>query len=437
MKDKGKQARRVRVVNKSDVRRRKKRKPCAPPANNVVPFDYAAAYEPSYEAARSSGNAVSEKKRKTKRRAGAKMSNIDYTFLILLLMILSIGLIMLFSASYASAYYHENDSFYYIKRQLLFAIAGSMLMLLISRFDYHLLHRLVVPIFGVSMALLVAVLIIPSRDDAKRWINLGFTTFQPSELAKFALILVFAHYISINHDKMKTFKYGVLPFMCVIGSISLLLVLEPHLSGTILICGIGVIMMLVGGTGIKWFALGGMVIALGLVVAVMIPDLIPYALSRLNSWIDPWSDPRGAGYQTIQSLYAIGSGGLFGVGIGNSRQKQLYLPEVQNDFVFSIVCEELGFIGATLILLLFVLLVWRGFVIAMRSRDRFGAMLAIGISTQVGLQTILNVGVVSNAIPNTGISLPFFSYGGTSLIMLLAQMGVVLGVSRQSVLEKE
>lgn len=421
--DKKARQRHVRVVKSSGARRKR-------PAARVLPM--------RADGGTAAAASVRPKTRAVRHhRVKTQMGNMDYTFLILLLMVLSIGLIMLFSASYASAYYEQNDSFYYIKRQLLFAIAGVMIMLLISRFDYHILHRLVLPVFGGSLVLLVVALIIPYRSDAKRWINLGFTTFQPSELAKFALILVFAHLISVNHEKMKSFKFGVLPFMCVIGVISLLLVLEPHLSGTILVCGIGIVMMYVGGTGIKWFALGGMLIAIGIVVAVMIPGLIPYATSRLKSWLDPWTDPQGQGYQTLQSLYAIGSGGFFGVGIGNSRQKQLYLPEVQNDFVFSIVCEELGFVGAALILLLFVLLVWRGYVVAMRCRDRFGSMLAIGISTQVGLQTILNVGVVSNTIPNTGISLPFFSYGGTSLVMLLAQMGVVLAVSRQTLLEKE
>ena len=200
---------------------------------------------------------------------------------------------------------------------------------------------------------------------------------------------------------------------------------------------IGIIMLFVGGTDLKWFMIGGLLLAAAVVVIVLIPGVIPYAMSRIQHWRDPWIDPQGKGFQTIQSLYAIGSGGLMGVGIGNSRQKHLYLPEPQNDFIFSVVCEELGFIGATLIILVFVLLIWRGYVIAMRCRDRFGSMLAIGLTTQVGVQTILNIAVVSNTIPNTGISLPFFSSGGTALVMLLAEMGVILSVSRQTNLEKE
>ena len=236
---------------------------------------------------------------------------------------------------------------------------------------------------------------------------------------------------------MKNPRYGVWPFLVLLGVVVMLMLLEPHLSGTILIVSIGVVMMFVGGTDLKWFMLGGVLIGVAIVAAVLIPGVVPYAMDRLQYWIDPWSDPQNKGFQTIQSLYAIGSGGLMGVGIGNSRQKHLYLPEPHNDFVFSVVCEELGFIGATLIILLFVLLIWRGYVVAMRCRDRFGSMLAVGLTTQVGVQTVLNIAVVSNTIPNTGISLPFFSYGGTALVMLLCEMGVILSVSRQTNIEKE
>ncbi len=394
-------------------------------------------------AADSAGRALPRKKR-IRRASRASDEQVrqqrgpmDLTFLVLVLTLLSIGLIMLFSASYAYAYYHDGNSFYYITRQLTFAVIGVVGMLVVSRIDYHILHRFAVLIFLATVALLVIVLIIPSREDAKRWINLGFTTFQPSELAKFAVVVIFAHMVSMNHDRMKNPRYGVWPFLGILGTIALLMLLEPHLSGTILILAIGVVMMFVGGTDIRWFMLGGGLLIGAVVVAVLVPGAVPYAMSRLQYWIDPFSDPQGAGYQTIQSLYAIGSGGLLGVGIGNSRQKHLYLPEPQNDFIFSVVCEELGFVGAAIIILLFVLLVWRGYVIAMRSADRFGSMLAVGLTTQVGVQTVLNIAVVSNTIPNTGISLPFFSYGGTALVMLLCQMGVVLSVSRQTNLEKE
>ena len=372
-----------------------------------------------------------------KKRIRAERNGIDLTFLFLVLILLSIGLIMMFSASYASSYYETGDSFYYIKRQLLFAVVGVVMMLAIANIDYHILHRFAFLIYAGTLFLLVVVLIVPTREDAKRWINLGFTTFQPSELAKFAIVLIFAHLISVNYERMKNPRYGVWPFLVLLGVVVMLMLLEPHLSGTILIVSIGVVMMFVGGTDLKWFMLGGVLIGVAIIAAVLIPGVVPYAMDRLQYWIDPWSDPQNKGFQTIQSLYAIGSGGLMGVGIGNSRQKYLYLPEPHNDFVFSVVCEELGFIGATLIILLFVLLIWRGYVVAMRCRDRFGSMLAVGLTTQVGVQTVLNIAVVSNTIPNTGISLPFFSYGGTALVMLLCEMGVILSVSRQTNIEKE
>ena len=372
-----------------------------------------------------------------KKRIRAERKGIDLTSLFLVLILLSIGLIMMFSASYASSYYETGDSFYYIKRQLLFAVVGVVMMLAIANIDYHILHRFAFLIYAGTLFLLVVVLIVPTREDAKRWINLGFTTFQPSELAKFAIVLIFAHLISVNYERMKNPRYGVWPFLVLLGVVVMLMLLEPHLSGTILIVSIGVVMMFVGGTDLKWFMLGGVLIGVAIVAAVLIPGVVPYAMDRLQYWIDPWSDPQNKGFQTIQSLYAIGSGGLMGVGIGNSRQKHLYLPEPHNDFVFSVVCEELGFIGATLIILLFVLLIWRGYVVAMRCRDRFGSMLAVGLTTQVGVQTVLNIAVVSNTIPNTGISLPFFSYGGTALVMLLCEMGVILSVSRQTNIEKE
>ena len=372
-----------------------------------------------------------------KKRIRAEKGGIDLTFMFLVLILLAIGLIMLFSASYASAYYETGNSFYYISRQLLFAIVGIIGMFVVANIDYHILHRFAFLIYIGTVFLLILVLFVHTREDARRWIPLGFTTFQPSELAKFAVVLIFAHLISTNYDRMKDPKYGVWPFLALMGIVVLLMLLEPHLSGTILILSIGIIMMFVGGTDLKWFMIGGLLLAAAVVVIVLIPGVIPYAMSRIQHWRDPWIDPQGTGFLTIQSLYAIGSGGLMGVGIGNSRQKHLYLPEPQNDFIFSVVCEELGFIGATLIILVFVLLIWRGYVIAMRCRDRFGSMLAIGLTTQVGVQTILNIAVVSNTIPNTGISLPFFSSGGTALVMLLAEMGVILSVSRQTNLEKE
>ena len=368
----------------------------------------------------------------------AGRGNLDVTFLVLVLLLLTFGLIMLFSASYAYAYYHDNDSFFYIKKQMVFAIAGIIAMVVASNFDYRYWKKLALPVMGVAIVLLIVVLFMPKIAGVHRWIPIGnLTTFQPSEIAKFAVVILFAKMIDIYGSKMKSFRYGIAPFLIVLGIISGLMVLEPHLSGTILIVTIGIVMMFVGGVDLKWFALGVGALAAGIVLVVMIPGVIQYAQSRLEFWLDPFADPQGLGFQTIQSLLAIGSGGVMGLGLGNSRPKYLYIPGPQNDFVFSIVCEELGLVGASIIVILFALLVWRGYVIAIRAQDRFGTMLAVGLTTQVGLQALLNIAVVTNTIPNTGISLPFFSYGGTALMMLLAQMGVILSVSRRAALEKQ
>ena len=358
----------------------------------------------------------------------------DVTFLIILLSLLCYGLIMLYSAGYAVALYRRGDAFTYIRPQLLFAALGVAAMYAASRVDYHLWHKLAWPIMGLSLALLAVVLFMPEYNGCKRWIVLpGLGTLQPSEIAKFAVVLVFSHIISLNHDRMKTFAAGVLPFGLILGVVTVLMLLEPHLSGTLLILSIGAVLMFVGGTGLKWFGIVG---ALGLTAiaaaVVLLPELVPYATDRLSSWRNPFADPLGEGHQTIQSLYAIASGGLAGLGLGNSRQKYLYVPEPQNDFIFSILCEELGFVGAALAVVLFLLLLLRGMSIALRARDKFGALLVVGFVVQVVLQAVLNMAVVTNTIPNTGISLPFFSSGGTSLMMLLGEMGIVLSVSRQA-----
>lgn len=356
----------------------------------------------------------------------------DLPFLLLVLALVAFGLVMLYSASYAVALYRRNDAYTYIRPQLLYAALGLTAMSIASRVDYHIFHKLAWPLLGLSLVLLVVVLFMPEYNGCKRWLVIpGVGTLQPSEIAKFAVVLVFAHIISLNHTRMQSFAVGVLPFMLVLGVVAALMLLEPHLSGTVLILGIGAVMMFVGGTGMKWFVLAGAggAAAIGAAVVIM-PDLVPYAADRLASWIDPFADPLGDGHQTIQSLYAIGSGGATGLGLGNSRQKHLFVPEPQNDFIFSIVCEELGFVGACAVILLFVLLLLRGITVAVRAPDRFGALLVVGFVVQVTLQAVLNIAVVTNTIPNTGISLPFFSSGGTSLMMLLGEMGIVLSVSR-------
>ena len=358
----------------------------------------------------------------------------DLPFLVLVLTLVGFGLVMLGSASGAVALYRRGDALAYLRPQMLYAAMGIAGMGLASRVDYHIFHKLAWPLLAVSLALLAAVLFMPEYNGCKRWLVLpGLGTLQPSEIAKFAVVLVFAHIISLNHDRMQTFATGVLPFMVILGAVTVLMLLEPHLSGTLLILGIGAVLMFVGGTGLKWFALAGIAGAGAIAAAVvLLPELVPYAMGRLSSWRDPFADPLGEGHQTIQSLYAIASGGAAGLGLGNSRQKYLYVPEPQNDFIFSILCEELGFVGAALTVVLFLLLFLRGMSIAVRARDKFGALLAVGFVVQVVLQAVLNIAVVTNTIPNTGISLPFFSSGGTSLMMLLGEMGIVLSVSRQA-----
>ena len=366
------------------------------------------------------------------RTRAASLPTFDIPFLLILLLLLSYGLIMLFSAGYAVALYRRGDAYTYIRPQLLFAALGVLAMYAASLVDYHVWHRLAWPMLGISLLLLAIVLFMPEYNGCKRWLVLpGLGTLQPSEIAKFAVVLVFSHIISLNHDRMGSFAVGVVPFVLVLGVVAVLMLLEPHLSGTLLILGIGAVLMFVGGTGLRWFVLAGAggVAAIGAAILLM-PDLVPYAASRLNSWLDPFADPLGDGHQTIQSLYAIGSGGAAGLGLGNSRQKHLFVPEPQNDFIFSILCEELGFIGACAVILLFSLLLWRGITLAAHAPDRFGALLVVGFVTQVAMQAVLNMAVVTNTIPNTGISLPFFSSGGTSLMMLLGEMGIVLSVSR-------
>ena len=358
----------------------------------------------------------------------------DIWFLIILMLLVCYGLVMLFSAGYAVALYRRGDAYTYIRPQLLFAAFGAAAMYAASLVDYHIWHKLAWPIMGVSLALLAIVLFMPEYNGCKRWIVLpGLGTLQPSEIAKFSIVLVFSHIISLNHDRMKSFSTGVVPFALILGVVTVLMLLEPHLSGTLLILSIGAVLMFVGGTGLKWFALAGIAGAGAIAAAVvLLPELVPYAMGRLSSWRDPFADPLGEGHQTIQSLYAIASGGAAGLGLGTSRQKYLYVPEPQNDFIFSILCEELGFVGAALTVVLFLLLFLRGMSIAVRARDKFGALLAVGFVVQVVLQAVLNIAVVTNTIPNTGISLPFFSSGGTSLMMLLGEMGIVLSVSRQA-----
>ena len=368
-----------------------------------------------------------------------KGARLDMPILIITFILLAFGLVMLYSASYVVGIYKfKGDSLHYIKDQAMFAVVGVIAMFIASKVDYHVYRRYSVMLLGFVYILLVVVLFMPEFNGCHRWIvikNVG--TFQPSEIAKFAVILLFANMIEKNYDKMKTFTYGIAPFAFILGSIVVLMFFQPHLSGIVIICMVGAIMMFVGGSDIKWFLFAFGALVVGIVAVLIIwPESIHYASSRIDTWLHPENDLSAAGYQSYMGRLAIGSGGLFGLGLGNSRQKHLHLPEGQNDFIFAIICEELGFVGGMLVIILFLALFVRGIYIATHAKDKFGAMLVMGIIIQICLQAFLNIAVATGTIPNTGISLPFFSEGGTALMMILGEMGIVLSVSRYANLNR-
>lgn len=387
---------------------------------------------------------------------------IDLPFLALVLLLTAVGLIMLLSASYASAYYNLADGvdtggnpYYYFTRQLGFAVAGVVVMFLFSKFDYQRWRLLSVPAIIASVILLAMVVFTPlgrSGGGATRWLWLGIR-FQPSELAKVAIVMFFAAMLAKRNDKLKAPKkwskrsitgricgfldkigfLELIPYGVTLIVILFLLYKQPHLSVMILILLTAASVLLAGGIHLGWFVAAVAVVGSALWFIVTQTE---YMTARINSWLNPMSDLQGSGYQLWQSQIAIGSGGLMGVGLGNSSQKYLFLPEEHNDFIFAIVCEELGFIGAALIMALFALLIIRGYWLALHARDRFGTLLIVGLTTLIAVQTLLNIGVVTGALPTTGISLPFFSYGGTALLIQLGSMGIILSVSRQIVAPK-
>ncbi len=367
-------------------------------------------------------------KEERRRRAGER---VDIPFLLLVLALLAVGLTMLYSASSAQSMYDTGYeiSTKYLQKQAVCAVLGLVGMWLFSRIPAKLWMKLAWPVYGISIALLLLVLVMgQSVNGARRWINIAGIQFQPSEIAKFAVILLFARLTRTFGSRTKEFRYGVLGFGLALLGILIPLALEKHLSAIMLIGMVGVCMMFVAGTGKKWLGAGAA--AAGLFVVVYI-TFMGYAGDRVTAWLHPEQDPGDTGYQILQSMYAIGSGGLFGLGFGKSRQKYLYLPFQYNDYIFAIICEELGLVGAILIIALFSTMILRGYWIALRARDRFSTVLAAGLVTLIGVQTALNLGVVTNLLPSTGIALPFFSYGGTALAMNLGEMGIVLSISRQ------
>ena len=385
--------------------------------------------------------AASEAARRGKRRGRIKYRiftlglGLDMTMLFLILVLLAVGLVMMFSASYAYAYYYYGNSYYFILRQGMFALVGVVLMLAISTFDYHQLHKLNLPIFAVSILLLLMVLVFkgtslaPNKGGAVRWLNLGFVEFQPSEIAKFALILMFAHLIALYGERMKTFRYGFLPFFGILGLICVLVIAEKHVSATVIICLIAFIMMFVGGTKFRYFAVIGGAAAAVIGALVLFSSKFAYSMNRVHGWLDPFNPPEGVDtWQTVQSLYAIGSGQLLGVGIGQSRQKYLYIPEPQNDFVFAVVCEELGFIGCTAIIVLLLLYLLRVLYIASKARDDLGRCMCFGFFGLIALQSVSNIGMCLALLPVMGVTLPFFSAGGSSAVCLYLGFGLIQSV---------
>lgn len=361
---------------------------------------------------------------------------VDRTFLIIVVLLVCYGSIMVASASYVFARAQMGDSFYFIKKQLIWATIGIIAMVVMSVVDYGFLKKATPAIFAVSYVLLWLVFVPGigvTNKGATRWVDLKIVQFQPSDVMKFALVLMMALYISKFQQKAKTFQYGILCPACIVILVCGTVALEKHMSATIILFLIGASMIFIAGADMRW--VGGVGSAFA-VVATYLILFTDYTKARVDAWLHPEKDLGGKGWQPYNSLLAIGSGGIFGVGLGNSYQKHLWLPEPQNDFIFAIVCEELGMVGAFTLIALFMLLMWRGFYIATKAPDTFSSLLVMGLTLKVSIQAILNIAVVTTTIPTTGIALPFFSYGGTALVMQLAEMGIILSISRFSSGEK-
>ena len=368
-----------------------------------------------------------------------KTGQFDFILFVTVLVMLGAGLIMVFSASSPSALSETGKSYVYVRTQAISAIAGIIAMLIISKIPYKTWEKFSGGIIYLASIVILLAVRIPGLGNeaggAYRWIDLGFITFQPSELVKIAMILYFAKYLTDNKKNIHKFKEGfIFPLLWIVPIVLILVFVQSHLSATLVVVMIVSILMLMAGTRLRYFLTVGVglvtIAGIALYVLATVYDIGAYRLDRLTSFMDPWADPTDKGFQIIQSLYAIGSGGLFGVGLGNSTQKYLYLPEPQNDFIFAVIAEELGFIGCVGIIALFGIFIWRGVLIAMKAPDSYSSLVAIGITSLIGLQVIINIAVVTSSIPNTGMPLPFFSYGGTALLILLCSIGILLNISR-------
>ncbi len=377
-----------------------------------------------------SGNLHIVKKRSAGEKKQTKAGSFDFVLLFVIVLLVLFGLVMVFSSSY---YYtltrasFNNDMYYFIKRQGMWAVIGTIVMIVAMNFPYKYLRRFTLPLYIFTNLCLVLVLIVGTEaNGSKRWLGIGGLSFQPSELAKVAVIMFLSHYI-VSHKGILNTTKGFLK-CCVILAVPVGLVALENLSTAIVISGIGGAILFVASPKIWYFILAIAAGGIGGAVAVLLPQF-SYRFDRIKYWLDPFSDPDGDGFQIIQSLYAVASGGLFGLGLGQSRQKT-YVPEPYNDVIFAIICEELGMVGAAIVIALFVALVWRGIKIAINSDDLFGCLVAVGTVALIGIQVIINISVATNTMPNTGMSLPFISYGGSSLVFTMAEMGVLLNISK-------
>ena len=358
---------------------------------------------------------------------------IDYTLIITVLLLLTVGLIMVLSASSPTSLSESGNSYKYFIKQGIFAVVGLIAMTFISNIDYRFYKKFYKVAYIIAIILLAAVLVFGKTiNNAKRWIYVTDSlSFQPSELVKFCMIVFYAGILTKDREELEFFTKGWIKHLAMLIPIIGLLIIEPHLSASVVIVSIVGIMMIIAGCKLWQIIVPGFAIGIPLAgIAIWKIPKFAHAVKRITTFIDPWQDKLGAGYQVIQSLYAIGSGGLFGAGLGQSKQKYLYLPEPQNDFIFSVLAEELGFIGCIFVITLFAIFIWRGILIAMRAPDMFGSLVATGITGMIGIQVIINIAVVTSSMPATGMPLPFFSYGGTALVILLCEIGVLLNISR-------
>ena len=373
---------------------------------------------------------MSKNKKSNKRVKRFSKNPVDYTLVITILLLLSTGLVMVLSASSPTALSESGNSYKYFMKQLMFAGAGLVFMIVISKFDYRIYQKFYKQAWWLSLILLILVIAIGKEvNEAKRWIYVTESlSFQPSEVVKFLMIVFYAGILVKNKNELGKYGKGFLKHICFLAPIIALLLAQPHFSASIVIIGICSIMMIIAGCKLWHFLATGITFGIPGIFALVIFE--PYRLTRVTTFLDPWKDATGTGWQVIQSLYAIGSGGLFGLGLGESKQKYLYIPEPHNDFIFSVLSEEIGFIGCAVVIILFAIFIWRGILIAMKAPDMFGCLVAIGITALIAIQVIINIAVVTSSMPATGMPLPFFSYGGTALFILLCEMGVLLNISR-------